>query len=420
MRIYTGQKVTKKLLGTCSFLFLVFLFLIITNCSHDGSSHAESTSQGEEINTDLPAPTELSAVANGQNQVILSWNDNSENEDGFRVERKVKGGSYSRIATVAANVSSYSDNGLSFGITYYYRVRAYNAQGGSYYSDEVHITTQATRSGAIIIDHTCTELNTIPTEWINAAKSSLHIVYGHTSHGSQLVTGMEGLVTWKGSLYAFNSGGSDGALDLTDSMDGTPFSGGASDLGGNWEPATREYLNAHPNAVNVIIWSWCGQVNDSSAADITNYLNLMNSLENDYPNVLFVYMTGHLEGTGLQGNLHLRNEQIRAYCRANNKILYDFADIESYNPDGEYFGDRYANDNCNYDANNDGDTEDSDDGNWAREWQASHTVNVDWYVCGNVYTDGMLHPAHTWPLNGNLKAYAAWWLWARLAGWNGQ
>ncbi len=34
----------------------------------------------------------------------------------------------------------------------------------------------------------------------------------------------------------------------------------------------------------------------------------------------------------------------------------------------------------------------------------------EWYHCS---------PAHTQPLNGNLKAYAAWYLFARLVGWNG-
>ena len=49
----------------------------------------------------------------------------------------------------------------------------------------------------------------------------------------------------------------------------------------------------------------------------------MNKLENEYPNVHFVYMTGHLDGSGLNGNLHIRNEQIRNYCKNNNKILFD-------------------------------------------------------------------------------------------------
>jgi hypothetical protein len=243
----------------------------------------------------------------------------------------------------------------------------------------------------------------MPSSAIEAAKARLHIAYGHTSHGSQLVYGMSGLATWKGSLYAFNSGGTDGALDLRD----MPFSG-ASDLGNPdrtaWATATRNYLAANPQ-INVVLWSWCGQVSTATEADIEAYLSLMNTLEQDFPQVTFVYMTGHLDGTGLTGNLHLRNEQIREYCRNNRKVLFDFADIESYNPDAAFFLDRGANDNCDYDSDVNG----SLDANWAVEWQDAHPN--DWFNCS---------AAHSQPLNGNLKAYAAWWLWCRLGGWSGQ
>jgi hypothetical protein len=109
-------------------------------------------------------------------------------------------------------------------------------------------------------------------------------------------------------------------------------------------------------------------------------------------------MTGHADGSGLEGNLHLRNQQIRDYCVANDKVLYDFYDIECYDPDGTYFGDQYVDDGCNYTG-----------GNWAIEWQNSHVEGVDWYSCG---------AAHTQPLNANQKAYACWWLWATLSGWD--
>ena len=131
----------------------------------------------------------------------------------------------------------------------------------------------------------------------------------------------------------------------------------------------------------------------------------MNTLENEYPDINFVYMTGHLDGGGEEGNLHLRNEQIRDYCNSNNKILYDFADIESYDPDGNYYMDKFVNDNCDYDSDGNG----SLDKNWAEDWQNNHTEGVDWFPCS---------AAHSKALNGNLKAYAVWWLWARLAGWN--
>ncbi len=203
---------------------------------------------------------------------------------------------------------------------------------------------------SFIIDHNCATLSSIPEEWVEKAKKILHIAYSHTSHGSQLVTSMEGLIDFKGDLYLFNNGGENGALDLHDyAMSG--------DLGNpdrtSWEQRTREYLVNNPD-VNVIIWSWCGQVSSASEQDIETYLSLMSGLETDFPDINFVYMTGHLDGSGLEGNLHLRNEQIRTYCKDNNKILYDFADVECYNPDGEYFGDKIPTDECFYDKNGDG------------------------------------------------------------------
>ena len=259
---------------------------------------------------------------------------------------------------------------------------------------------------SLIIDHNCTTLGKIPIEWINNAKQNLHIAYQHTSHGSQLIDGMNGLKNWKGEQYAFNNGGSNGALDLHDYA--IP---GASDLGNpdrtSWAQATSDFINdPNNNYVNVIIWSWCGQVSSADSADIQTYLELMTSLENNFPNVKFVYMTGHLDGLGPDGNLNQRNEQIRRYCRNNNKILYDFADIESYDPDGNFYLDKMANDNCDYDSDNNG----TRDKNWATDWQESHTENVDWYSCS---------AAHSQALNGNRKAYAAWSLWASLAGWEG-
>jgi len=259
---------------------------------------------------------------------------------------------------------------------------------------------------AVIVNHVSIDLNDIPTTWVDQAKQTLHIAYGHTSHGSQLTTGMAGLVTWKGTQYAFNTGGTGGALDLRDYSGNFGGLGIANDLGNPnrtaWESATRTYLNQNPT-VNVIIWSWCGQV-DGSESDIQLYLDLMSGLERDYPNVKFVYMTGHTDGAPLTGNVPIRNKQIRDYCLANDKILYDFADIESYDPDGDYFGDKLVNDACDYDSNGDG----SRDSNWAIIWQNAHPG--EWYSCSS---------AHSQPLNANLKAFAAWHLWARLAGWDG-
>ena len=50
--------------------------------------------------------------------------------------------------------------------------------------------TQTYAADALIIDHRHTDLNRIPDVWITQAKNTLHIAYQHTSHGSQIVTGM--------------------------------------------------------------------------------------------------------------------------------------------------------------------------------------------------------------------------------------
>ena len=160
-----------------------------------------------------------------------------------------------------------------------------------------------------IIDHTCTNLDSIPEEYITAAKRDLRIAYGHTSHGSQLITGMEGLVGFKGSQYSFALFPNTSRLTIHDR-------GMSGDLGNpdrhTWEQKTRDYIASNPE-VNVIIWSWCGQVSTATEDDITDYLMLMQGLESDYPKVRFIYMTGHLDGSGSAGNLHVRNEQIRNY-----------------------------------------------------------------------------------------------------------
>ena len=88
------------------------------------------------------APSGTGATAMQSTRIDLSWQDNSSNESGFRIERKAgASGMWSQIGTVGANETNYSDTGLSTGTTYYYRVRAYNNGGNSGYSNEASTTT---------------------------------------------------------------------------------------------------------------------------------------------------------------------------------------------------------------------------------------------------------------------------------------
>ncbi|MBN2024848.1 MAG: hypothetical protein JW809_18865 [Pirellulales bacterium] len=259
------------------------------------------------------------------------------------------------------------------------------------------------------LDHRHTDPRTLPIAAVEKAKQELHVAYAHTSHGSQVTDGMKSMNTFinAGGLgmsvpvdtFRWTETPTPGALDLDDYF----VSG---DLGNpdrtSWADRTRTYLDGASHAdVNVVMWSWCGQA-DTSAENIDLYLNLMNDLEEDYPNVTFVYMTGHVNGCSTTDNLFLRNQQIRDFCAAHGKVLYDFADIESWDPDGNYYGDKRVLDDCSYDSDGNG----SRDRNWALDWQAGHVEGVDWYSCSC---------AHSQSLNGNRKAYAAWALWVKIA-----
>jgi inhibitor of cysteine peptidase len=98
------------------------------------------------------APSSLQATPASQTQINLKWNDTSTNEAGFRIERSLNGSSsWSQIATVGANVTTYANTGLVLSKTYYYRVWAYNAFGDSGYSNVAQAKTAGPFTSAMYL-----------------------------------------------------------------------------------------------------------------------------------------------------------------------------------------------------------------------------------------------------------------------------
>ncbi|MDD5223713.1 MAG: SUMF1/EgtB/PvdO family nonheme iron enzyme [bacterium] len=124
-----------------------YYYRVKANNSEGDSSYSNeaNVTTGACFLTIPAAPAGLTAYPGSlSSEVDLAWQDNSNNEDGFKIERKTgSGGTYSLVYTAGPNVTSYTDTGLSSSTAYYYRVSADNSAGNSGYSDEANATTRS-------------------------------------------------------------------------------------------------------------------------------------------------------------------------------------------------------------------------------------------------------------------------------------
>jgi fibronectin type 3 domain-containing protein len=88
-------------------------------------------------------PTDLAATSVTFDEVALTWTDNADDEGGYRVERSENGVDFTRIATLAANTTAFTDVDVAEQTTYYYRVSAFNAAGRSGFSNTLEVLIPA-------------------------------------------------------------------------------------------------------------------------------------------------------------------------------------------------------------------------------------------------------------------------------------
>ncbi len=87
------------------------------------------------------APSNLVATTFSSSQINLSWTDNANNENGFKVEQSTDGTTFTQVALLGSNAVSYSATGLSASTTYFYRVASFNDAGNSQFSNTANATT---------------------------------------------------------------------------------------------------------------------------------------------------------------------------------------------------------------------------------------------------------------------------------------
>lgn len=255
-------------------------------------------------------------------------------------------------------------------------------------------------SNAIIIDHTCTDLSKIPEYWLDKAKK-LTIYYAHTSHGSQITSGAEFLAQQnpKYNFMVQRTSADHPSLPKTKGairMCST-FGNPATFWKSYYQEGGYTRLAAETGIFNYAMFSWCGQQSSNTIDEVHRYLEALDGYEKEYPHMRFIYMTGHTDGRNQ--TLRRNNEIIREHCAKNNKVLYDFADIESWTPDGTY------------DFRSDADCD------WCVPWCKKNPEDCLELPekCAHSPNQG---GDNTRKFNCVLKGKAFWWMMARLAGWN--
>ncbi len=278
-----------------------------------------------------------------------------------------------------------------------------------------------------------TILRSIPQVFIDKAREELHIAYQHTSHGTHVSYGLYGLQDYKtGDDVKFaitNNDPTEGKLDFRDYAMSSYAADGddAADLSRNetaFIQATRNYLDDPDNAdINVIMWSWC----DISGHDVAgNYLPGMQTLIGEYGEggtkigsgegqrltpVTFIFMTGHGNTNSNIGEGKPKNQAdlITAFCEENKQFCLDYYSIDSH----------CMNDNYWDDAGDNGNSE-SYGGNFYIDYQEAGAVGTTYFENKKSPGGGVTYGQHnTQHITANRKAYAMWWILARIAGWDG-
>lgn len=147
-------------------------------------------------------PTGVTAIANSPTSVTLTWADNADNESSYLVQR---GGV--TIATLAANVTTYTDTTVVGNTAYTYQIVAANLAGGTA-SDAVGVTTPGIPAAPTTLTGVATNGNTVALSWVDASNSETSFVVqsstnnGTTWSASTSVTSVTGAAT--GDAVTFN------------------------------------------------------------------------------------------------------------------------------------------------------------------------------------------------------------------------
>ncbi|MFA6025166.1 MAG: fibronectin type III domain-containing protein [Ignavibacteriaceae bacterium] len=169
--------------------YVYFYKVVAYNERGESKSTNEVSTSGTGTGGTIAAPTNISAVAYGSRRIVLTWQDNSDNENFFRIERKTFYTEYQSIGVVPQNTTTFNDSGLGLipSTDYYYRIKAVS-DNDSITSNEVNAKTysydlfvplnlRAINLNSKTIRLVWTDNNTNETQTIIERRSALSLTY---------------------------------------------------------------------------------------------------------------------------------------------------------------------------------------------------------------------------------------------------
>ncbi len=189
----------------------------------------------------LPAtPSGAAASAPAVGETVLTWQDNSDTEGAFLIERSLDGVSYQRIGFVGAGLTSFRDTAVAGATTYHYRVAARNYVGDSTYSNVATVTTL------------------VPPPPAAPTGLTAHAGHGLVSLAWQASAGAASYRVKRatGSGGPFTLIGSPTATQLTDAtaQNGTTYFYVVTAVNQNGESIASTVASARPEAMRALVW----------------------------------------------------------------------------------------------------------------------------------------------------------------------
>ncbi len=173
-------------------LMILFFIVTVSACGgNDGGGGNSGETDAPETVPDDPALIEATTLS--ESSITLTWDDNSDNEEGFRVERSLSpDGGFAEVATTGADEIIVNDNGLDSDTTYYYRVVAFNSVGDSGYSEVMGATTDASANSppAAPTDLQASVFSSseIRLTWVDQASNESGYVIWHAAYNVSTLT----------------------------------------------------------------------------------------------------------------------------------------------------------------------------------------------------------------------------------------